>query len=36
MEKLREYIRLLDLTRRERRELNRIIRKQRREKHGRH
>ena len=36
MEKLREYIRLLDLTRRERRELNRIIRKQRREKHGRY
>lgn len=36
MEKQREYIRLRDLTRRERRELNRIIRRQRREKRGRY
>ena len=36
MEKLREYIRLRDLTRRERRELNRIVRKQRRAKRGRY
>lgn len=32
---MNDCVRLRDLTRKERRELNRIVRKQRREKHGR-